>query len=1130
MELEPFFLSLHTCYIVPLYLDTSQPLTATLSILPLIAKSHLVCTMASFNIDARYSAFNNVTGNQLNVSNTTINREFIFLSPAAPSLKLGWGLWTAKTMFDTLPYAEGASWDPNLVCLSGTRKLLIDDITKWIYSADESQTAQIFWLSDVAGAGKTAIAHTIAQYCDNHGLLGSAFFFDRNIPDRRTPHKLFSTIAWNLARLASSLADHISLVLEKDRSLASACQSRQFEQLILEPSLTYRIGRPVVIVIDALDEGYDLQTLKVLRDEVPKLPGNFRVVLTSRPLDDIVTDLSNASHVQRKSIDIHGDHNQRDISMYIHNRLHYISSRKRLAADWPGAERTNDFVARAEGLFVWVSIVSEYLRTVTYPDRKLSMLIYERNLSGMHAEAKMDALYADILSTCDWSDEDFLQGYHLLMGAILAVKSPLSSSALRSLHRNPVVDIDGILGPLRSLLIGSFDNDRPIEILHVSFRDFVTSRAQFSPIHQHLYVSEQMHSQRLAILCLRVLNEDLTSHTPGTGYLTQLTQDTKGIPSVDKLNISEVLWYACRFWTEHIIEIEGPDSEILLESLRKFLEGKLSLWLELLSTRYPFQTLSEVRKWLQVGAYKYLRERVLIYLKITFPTEGALIMTICDDEYARTLFNLSGRFKYMNRLEHALVAGQEAVDLYRQLAAERPAAFNPDLAESLNNLSIGLSDLGHREQALEVSREAMYLYRQLAAKRPAAFNADLAMSLNNLSVDLSGLGHREQALKAIREAADLYRQLAAERPAAFIADLAMSLSSFSNRLSDLGHREHALEAIWESVHLYRQFAAERPAAFNADLAMSLNNLSNHLSDLGHREKALEAIRESVDLRRQVAAERPAAFNADLAMSLGTFSNRLSDLGHREQALEAIRESVDLRRRLAAECPAAFNADLAMSLSSFSNRLSDLGHREQALEPIREAANLYRQIAAEQPATFNADLAMSLNNLSIRLSDLGHREQALEAIRESVDLRRHLAAKHPAAFNADLAMSLNNLSVDLSGLGHREQALEAIQGAADLYRQLAAERPAAFNADFAMSLNNLSDHLLGLGHHEQALDAIRESVDLQPQLAAERPAIFNAALKRSLRTLSQCMSTIGHQENMLQATQEAAVIEGQLAAL
>jgi hypothetical protein len=242
---------------------------------------------------------------------------------------------------DTLPYAEGASWNPKLVCLKDTRQALIKDIIEWIYSADESGGAEICWLSDVAGAGKSAVAHTIAQYCDNHGLLGSSFFFDRNILDRRTPHKLFTTIARDFVRLGNNIADHISWVLEEDRSVASACQTRQFEKLILKPNLLHRIGRPVVIVIDGFDEGYDLETLEILRDRVPELPGNFRIFMTSRPLDDIVTDLSEAGHVHRRSIDIHADSNQSDIGVYIRNRMHYISSRKRLAVEWPGEERTN---------------------------------------------------------------------------------------------------------------------------------------------------------------------------------------------------------------------------------------------------------------------------------------------------------------------------------------------------------------------------------------------------------------------------------------------------------------------------------------------------------------------------------------------------------------------------------------------------------------------------------------------------------------------------------------------------------------------------------------------------------------------------------------------------------------------
>src|SRR6202042_323521 len=109
----------------------------------------------------------------------------------------------ATTTLDVLPYAEGASWNPELVCLRDTRRELFYDIWKWIYSADESGEAEILWLCEVAGAGKSAIAHTVARNCFYKGVLGSSFFFDRNIPDRRTPVKLFSTIARDLVRTSN---------------------------------------------------------------------------------------------------------------------------------------------------------------------------------------------------------------------------------------------------------------------------------------------------------------------------------------------------------------------------------------------------------------------------------------------------------------------------------------------------------------------------------------------------------------------------------------------------------------------------------------------------------------------------------------------------------------------------------------------------------------------------------------------------------------------------------------------------------------------------------------------------------------------------------------------------------------
>jgi hypothetical protein len=54
--------------------------------------------------------------------------------------------------------------------------------------------------------------------------------------------------------------------------------------------------------------------------------------------------------------------------------------------------------------------------------------------------------------------------------------------------------------------------------------------------------------------------------------------------------------------------------------------------------------------------------------------------------------------------------------------------------------------MGHQEDALTAIQEAVELYRQLAKDRPTVHNANLASSLNNPS---SSLSRREDALAAI---------------------------------------------------------------------------------------------------------------------------------------------------------------------------------------------------------------------------------------------------------------------------------------------------------------------------------------------------------------------------------------------
>ncbi|KAG8957532.1 hypothetical protein FRC05_009832, partial [Tulasnella sp. 425] len=117
-------------------------------------------------------------------------------------------------------------------CFQGTRKDILKKISAWI---DDPNTRPIFWLSGMAGIGKSTIAHTIAEQEDKKHRLAASFFFSRDEDGRRNPNFVYPTIAFQLAGFDSSLREPIAQALEQDADIGLATMQKQFEHLIAGP-------------------------------------------------------------------------------------------------------------------------------------------------------------------------------------------------------------------------------------------------------------------------------------------------------------------------------------------------------------------------------------------------------------------------------------------------------------------------------------------------------------------------------------------------------------------------------------------------------------------------------------------------------------------------------------------------------------------------------------------------------------------------------------------------------------------------------------------------------------------------------------------------------------------------------
>jgi hypothetical protein len=332
-----------------------------------------------------------------------------------------------------------------------------------------------------------------------------------------------------------------------------------------------------VILLDALDEGCNADLLHILSNDAPCLAACFRLVLTSRMYLQLGA-MCHKSHVQSIKLHIHKQDNRNDIALFIPYQLKQVAEHHELEDGWPGQELAALFEARAEGLFLWVVTICDYLCTCSNPIAELHKLVPTSPMSSMSAEAKMDDLYVKILEACDWSDEEFMSDYQRLMGAAVATKMPLRLPVLDKLYAHTPLASNLVLQHLSPLLTGlSKVESYPVQFLHLLLREFLTQQAKDSAESSRYAIDKKEHSQVLAYLCLRHMNCDLNNNIPDVGYIAKDESETPGIPAGSPGMLPGELWYACMFWVQHALDIAPPPTTAVLEQLHKFLASKLTL-------------------------------------------------------------------------------------------------------------------------------------------------------------------------------------------------------------------------------------------------------------------------------------------------------------------------------------------------------------------------------------------------------------------------------------------------------------------------------------------------------------------------------------------------------------------------
>ncbi|KIK53730.1 hypothetical protein GYMLUDRAFT_111792, partial [Collybiopsis luxurians FD-317 M1] len=119
-------------------------------------------------------------------------------------------------------------------CTPGTRVQILEDIKDWAISSDPGSPSA-YWISGMAGTGKSTIAISVCNILKSEEILAGSFFCSRQIAECRDYRSIVPTLAYQLAKISSAFATALVAILSKDFDVVHKEPSEQIKHLLIKP-------------------------------------------------------------------------------------------------------------------------------------------------------------------------------------------------------------------------------------------------------------------------------------------------------------------------------------------------------------------------------------------------------------------------------------------------------------------------------------------------------------------------------------------------------------------------------------------------------------------------------------------------------------------------------------------------------------------------------------------------------------------------------------------------------------------------------------------------------------------------------------------------------------------------------
>jgi hypothetical protein len=427
----------------------------------------------------------------------------------------------------------------------------------------------VYWLTGVAGTGKTTIAQSVAHMAEERGCLAATFFFSRTAgsAERRRAAAVIPTLIYQLAYRHEMFRDCICRAVSSDRDISGSLVVKQAKTFFSDAlqSSALPLPLPLVIVLDALDEcdkengreGGDL--IPVLLHSLDKLPFSVKIFITSRP-EPSIKNMFGRANIHKSTIEraLHRDIEQgivrEDIGRYFRHELDKLAEDRAVPLPFPSDVDFRKLVDRAGNLFIYVRTIVMYVSSqVEDPVDRLADVLRADVDGASEQFADLDALYRQIL-TCalDGIGHNATAQRQLrdVLASLVLIQESLPVTALSALAGVEERQCKKVLRFLSSVLLYDHVSHEPVRLMHPSFPDFLISGSRCTDA--RYFVNGAEYHSVLALRCLQIMTADLRRDICD---IRDPSISNANVPDLNQRlddNTSVQLRYACKYWHVHV--------------------------------------------------------------------------------------------------------------------------------------------------------------------------------------------------------------------------------------------------------------------------------------------------------------------------------------------------------------------------------------------------------------------------------------------------------------------------------------------------------------------------------------------------------------------------------------------------